>query len=351
MKLKTSIIALISASFFLFTGCSKTIEEYNKPAIYWYTQLVSAIAKHDLEKADSYYASLQGEHIGSPLLPEATLILSIAHMHYNEYLLSEHFSNEYVKRYANTNEREFAEFMKIKAKYMALPHPRRDQVLMQEAIRDGEVFKRTYPRSMYYAVVDTMLTNLRMAEAALNESIADLYDRLDKPRSAAYYRAIRPQTWIEWDMINKAKTEWYREWFEGDGGESWYGFMIPDTQSVVSRNTIQEEYIAPEIDENNEQTVENFKETLKQQNKELQKAKEMRESGMLNESEYQNMRKEIFGSDAQSYYQDIQTVSSRTTKYINSVQKSQLQKAKALRDEGVLSDQEFKDLEEEILNN
>ena len=351
MQITRNFILSIFTSLILFTGCSKELDEYNKPAIYWYSQLVSAIANHDLEKADNFYASLQGEHIGSPLLPEATLILAIAHMHYKEYLLSEHFSNEYVKRYANSNEKEFAEFMKIKAKYMALPNPRRDQVLIQEAIHEGEVFKRTYPKSMYYAVVDTMLTNLKMAEAILNESIANLYDRLDKPRSAAYYRSIRPQTWIHWDAIDRAKTAWYREWFEGDGTESWYGFMIPDTQSVVSRNTMQEEYIAPEKDEVLVENTEDFKTALRKQNKELQKAKEMRDSGILNESEYQNLRKEIFGNDAQSYYQEVQTASNETTKYISSMQKSQLRKAKALRDEGVLSEAEFKDLENEILNN
>jgi len=351
MQITRNFILSIFTSLILFTGCSKELDEYNKPAIYWYSQLVSAIANHDLEKADNFYASLQGEHIGSPLLPEATLILAIAHMHYKEYLLSEHFSNEYVKRYANSNEKEFAEFMKIKAKYMALPNPRRDQVLMQEAIHDGEVFKRTYPKSMYYPVVDTMLTNLRMAEAALNESIANLYDRLDKPRSAAYYRSIRPQTWINWDAIDRAKTQWYREWFEGDGTESWYAFMIPDTQSVVSRNTLQEEYIAPKKEEVLVENPENFRIALREQNLELKKAKEMRDSGMLNDAEYQKLRKDIFGEDVQSYYQEQQTSSSKTTKYISSIQKSQLRKAKALRDEGVLSEAEFKDLENEILNN
>ncbi|MCD6172193.1 MAG: outer membrane protein assembly factor BamD, partial [Sulfurimonas sp.] len=141
MKISTNFIMIIFATLLFFGGCSKDVEEYNKPAVYWYSKIVSSVANGDLEKADSYYSSLQGEHIGSPLLPEATMILSIAHMYYEEYILSEHFADEYIKRYANANEREFAEFMKIKAKYMALPNPRRDQVLMQEAIKEGEAFK------------------------------------------------------------------------------------------------------------------------------------------------------------------------------------------------------------------
>jgi outer membrane protein assembly factor BamD len=238
MKLQTTLLFTL-LSFFLLSGCSKSIDEYNKPALYWYGKMVDAIADSNLDKADDYYASLQGEHIGSPLLPEATMILAIAHMHFEEYLLTEHFLNEYVKRYANENEIEFAEFLKVKAKYMALPHPRRDQVLITDAIASAKRFKQKYPNSMYFSIVDTMLTNLYLAEASLNETIALLYDRIDKPKAAAYYRAIMPEKWINWKNIERAKTPWYKEMFEGDGRGSWYAFLIPDTQSVVSRNTVQ----------------------------------------------------------------------------------------------------------------
>jgi len=235
-----SIMALLIVTMF-FNSCSKDLEEYNKPAVYWYAKIVESISDGNIDKADDYYSSLQGEHIGSPLLPEATMILAIAHMYYEEYLLSEHFLDEYVKRYANENEREFAQFMKIKAKYMALPNPRRDQALIGEALAEAQKFKYNYPNSMYYSVVDTMATNLYMAEAALNESIAELYERVDKPKSAAYYRAIKPQPWIKWDKIDRANTPWYREWFEGDGTSSWYEFLIPDTPSVVSRNSVKDD--------------------------------------------------------------------------------------------------------------
>jgi len=238
MKLQLTLFLTLLTLVFL-SGCSKDVEEYNKPALYWYGKIVEAISDGDVDKADDYYSSLQGEHIGSPLLPEATMILAIAHMHYEEYLLTEHFLNEYVKRYANQNEVEYAEFLKIKAKYMALPNPRRDQVLISDAIKEAKKFKQKYPYSMYYSLVDSMLTNLYLADAVLNETIASLYDRIDKPKSAAYYRAIMPEKWIKWDEIDRANTPWYKDIFEGDGTSSWYEFLIPDTQSVVSRNTVQ----------------------------------------------------------------------------------------------------------------
>jgi outer membrane protein assembly factor BamD len=237
MKNKLKSLSFILISLFLLSGCSKDIEEYNKPAIYWYTKIIESVSDSNLDRADDYYSSLQGEHIGSPLLVEATLILAFAHMENEEYILSEHFFNEYIKRYANANEKESAEFLKIKAKYLALPHPRRDQALIKEAIEEGIKFKQNYPNSIYYSVVDTMMNRLYMGEASLNESIADLYNRIDKYKSADYYKSLKPQPWINWDEVERAQSPWYRRWFEGDGQGSWYGFLIPDTKSVVSRNS------------------------------------------------------------------------------------------------------------------
>jgi outer membrane protein assembly factor BamD len=296
MKIKMSFIWVLVAISVFFGGCSKDMDEYNKPALYWYGKIIESVSDGNLEKADNYYSSLQGEHIGSPLLPEATMILAIAHMHYEEYLLSEHFLNEYVKRYATINEKEEAEFLKIKAKYMALPNPRRDQALIHDAIVAAEKFKRNYPNSMYYDIVDTMLTRLYLAQAALNETIASLYDRLDKPKSAAYYRSIKPQPWINWDEINRANSAWYRAWFEGDGTSSWYAFLIPDTQSVVSRNSIKDdtdykqEVLKKEDIKPAQRTL---KELSQSQKHELMQAKELRDEGVITQEEFEALKNEI----------------------------------------------------------
>ena len=225
--------------FIIFTGCSnKDEDEYNKPAMYWYSKIIENVSIGSLDKADNYYSSLQGEHIGSPLLREATLILAVAHMQNDEYILSQHFLDEYIKRYANPNEKEYSEYMLIKTKYLALPHPRRDQAAVDEAIQESKAFKAKYPNSVYYPLVDTILTKEHLARAALNESIASLYDRVDKPKSAKFYRDSQKQAWIKWDQIDRENNPWYRSWFEGDGTSSWYDFMIPKTQSVVSRNSM-----------------------------------------------------------------------------------------------------------------
>jgi outer membrane protein assembly factor BamD len=239
--MKYRIIAIFAVLLLLIAGCSKEPEEYNKPAAYWYGKMIEAISDGNLDKADNYYSSLQSEHIGSPLLPEATLIMAISHLQYGEYLLADHFLTEYIKRYASPQDREYAEYMQVKAKYMALPRPRRDQGLIDEAISDGEAFKRNYPDSIYYPVVDTMVTRLYLSEASLNESIAELYGRLDKPRGEAYYRSIKPQPWIDWNKVEPAQEAWYRSMFTGNGHGSWYAFLLPDTINVVARHSHAEE--------------------------------------------------------------------------------------------------------------
>jgi outer membrane protein assembly factor BamD len=242
MNIKTHLVAAMLPMVLLFSGCSKNnVEEYNKPAAYWYSKIVENVSLGDLEMADNYYSSLQSEHIGSVLLPEATMILAMAHIRDDEHLLGEHFLDEYIKRYATENEKEEAEFLKVKSKYMALPNAGRDQAFIDEAIASAEQFKVSYANSMYVDVVDSMLTRMYLAQFVLNESIVDLYDRLDKPKSANYYRVTNPQPWIVSEDVNRASVPWYRSWFEGDGTSSWYDFMIPDTKSVVSRNSISED--------------------------------------------------------------------------------------------------------------
>lgn len=229
---RSSLIAMVL--LVLFTGCGKDIEEYNKPAEYWYEKMVKAVGDANLEKADSYFSSLQSEHISSPFLAEATMIMAQAHMAQEEYLLAEHFLNEYIRRYATPEGREYAEFLKIKAKFLALPNPGRDQGLIDDTLKGVESFKTSYPYSTYLPLINTMETQLQLARGDLNEKIAQLYDRLGKPKGATYYRSIAPVTWVNPAEIVNADIPWYRAMFEGDGSSSWYDFMIPQTRSVIS---------------------------------------------------------------------------------------------------------------------
>lgn len=228
------IVTMVAVTVLFLTGCAKEIDEYNKPADYWYSKMITAVSDGNLEKADGYFSSLQSEHVASPLLSEATLIMAQAHMAYEEYLLAEHFLDEYNRRYATHAGKEYSEFLKIKAKFLALPNPGRDQGLIDETLKEAISFKKSYPYSIYVPLIMTMETQLELAKSTLNEQIAGLYDRLGKPKGAAVYRNSAPVTWIAASEVQAAQIPWYRSMFEGDGTSSWYAFMIPKTRSVVS---------------------------------------------------------------------------------------------------------------------
>lgn len=230
---KSYFIAVVVIA--VLAGCGgKEIDEFNKPSEYWYEQMVNAVANGNLEKADSYFSSLQSEHISSPFLSEATMIMAQAHMAQDEYILAEHFLNEYIRRYATPQEREYAEYLKIKAKFLALPYSGRDQGMVDETLRAIDTFKLNYPTSNYLMFVKSMETQLHIAKSELNEQIAQLYDRLGKAKGAEFYRQSSPMTWVSASDIQKATIPWYREAFEGDGSSSWYEFLIPKTRNVIS---------------------------------------------------------------------------------------------------------------------
>ncbi len=234
--MKFRIFGLAVLIVLLFGGCAKEVSEYNKPAAYWYERMINSVANGSLEKADGYFSSLQSEHIGSPLLEEATMIMAQAHMAVGEYMLAEHFLDEYIRRFADVQEREFATYLKMRAKFMALPNPRRDQSLINEALVEGEAYKKRYPQSHYLPAVDTMLVKLYLARANLNQTISGLYERLDKPKAQEYYAQKQKEAWIDWNEVEPPDTSWYREMFEGDGTSSWYDFLLPDTTSVIAQD-------------------------------------------------------------------------------------------------------------------
>ncbi len=237
MGLKNKIVLSIATLFFMVGCSSKNVEEYNKPATYWYSQIVKSISNNDLELADNYYSSMQSEHTASPMLKEATMSLALAHIENEEYILGEYFLDEFIKRYADEEEKVGAEFLKVKAKYMALPRTGRDQAFLDETLQAALDFKDKFYYSSYIVMLDTMITRMKMAKFILNEDISDLYGRLDKPDSAKYYKDTNSETWLEDERLERASAAWYRSWFEGDGGASWYDFMVPHTKSVVSRNS------------------------------------------------------------------------------------------------------------------
>ena len=192
-------IVMAVVLLFVFTGCSKddTTEEFNKPALYWYKHIAQSIGSGSLDKADEFYISLKSEHMRSPLLPAAIMMLAQAHMQKEEYLLANYYWDEYNKRYADEEGREYTEFMKLKASFLGVKDVYKDQKLIMDSINRAKIYLLRYPGSEYEPLVNALLVRLYMAQYLLNENIAALYDRTGKPKAAKIYRAKNKDSLVE----------------------------------------------------------------------------------------------------------------------------------------------------------
>lgn len=206
-------VLAIGASVAL-TGCSSKQEEFNKPADYWYQKMVKETTKGNLEEADKTFTSLQSEHIRSPLIQESMLILAQAHMDNEEYVLANHYLDDYMKRYGDKKNVEFVKFMKVKAGFFAFKKAFRNQQLLSDTLKDTQDFISEYPYSIYKPYAETMLLKITLANKAINENIAGLYRRIDKPEAAKKYMADANVSWLEGIKYERANTPWYRAIFE-----------------------------------------------------------------------------------------------------------------------------------------
>jgi len=185
---KKSFLLLILISFFI--GCSDkdAVKEYDKPAIYWYKNIIKNISSSNLDKADNYYISLRSEHTRSPLLPTATMILAEAHIGDKSYLMADYYLDEYLKKYASGKSIELAKFLKLKAAFLGVKDINRDQKLMIDTLKDVDKFTKDYPKSIYKPIVDTLKVRLYMAQYLLNDNISRLYHRIGKEKASKIYR-------------------------------------------------------------------------------------------------------------------------------------------------------------------
>ena len=212
---KMKNLLLIACAAFVFTACSsKTEEEYNKPANYWYNKMMKQISDGDLDEADDTYSSLESEHRNSPFIPSAMLILVNAHIDEEEYALATFYLDEYIKRFGLSKDIDYARYLKIKANFLGFKYQFRDQQLIEETLKEVESFKTKYPSSPYMPLVDTINSRLYMGKASMDKEIAELYERKDKEMGARFYEQKVKESWVNPAEIEPVKVPWYRSLFE-----------------------------------------------------------------------------------------------------------------------------------------
>jgi outer membrane protein assembly factor BamD len=135
-------------------------------------------------------------------------------MQEEEYLLANYYWDEYNKRYADEEGREYTEFMKLKASFLGVKDVYKDQKLIMDSINRAKIYLLRYPGSKYEPLVNSLLVRLYMAQYLLNENIAALYDRTDKPEAAKIYRAKNKNSLVEMADITPPEKGFLGEIFD-----------------------------------------------------------------------------------------------------------------------------------------
>ncbi len=193
------IILFIALS--IFSGCAdkyqKKEELFNKPAAFWYQQIIKEVKAGNLDKADEAYTSLSSEHVASPLLKEALLILAQAHKEQEEYIMANFYIDEYTKRFARSKNIAYLKYLKIESNFKSFKKVNRDQKLLLDTIASANAYLEKFPASPYNPLVQTMLTRLYLAEQVLNKNIAALYKKTGKKKAAKIYEEKINNSWLK----------------------------------------------------------------------------------------------------------------------------------------------------------
>jgi len=193
------VILVISFTFLLSSCASKNAkndEVFNKPDIYWYQEIVKDVKINSLDKADEAFTSLASEHVASPLLKEAMIILAKAHASEEEYIMANYYIDEYIKRYATSDNIDYLKFLKIKSNFKSFKKLNRDQELLLKTINESKSFIKEFPNSKLLPDVQTILTRLYLANRVLNENIASLYRKTGKLKAAKIYEQKVKNSWL-----------------------------------------------------------------------------------------------------------------------------------------------------------
>lgn len=206
----SALVCLLFANI-VFFGCAKKEVEYNKPATYWYESIIKEINFGNLEGADGYFSSLQSEHINSPLIPEAMLILGQAHMEKDEYLLAAFYFDEYLKRYTSLANQDYVRYLKILTNFYGFKNYSKDQEFVAQSIKDTQDFLANFPNSRYTPYVEYIDVKFQLGQIELNRAIANVYDKQDKfdardeylgRNDEELYKALNPKPshipWYVW---------------------------------------------------------------------------------------------------------------------------------------------------------
>jgi outer membrane protein assembly factor BamD len=202
------IVFGIFLSLFII-GCASNNQEISKQtALKWHQIIFKNLSPFDLDTADDAFTSLEVEHPESQFIPIDMMQLSLAHAKNSEFELAIFYMQEFKKRYASFEDKEWADYMIAKYKFFSIQQAYTNQQGVNEALKFVKTTIMTYPNSIYNYELNTMKTKLELTQKLFRENISNLYKRIDKPKAAQIYK-----TDINKNNIIPPYIPWYKRLF------------------------------------------------------------------------------------------------------------------------------------------
>lgn len=200
----------------ILSACSAKNNDglYNLSAMEWYKQIIKDLQNKNLEKADEHYLGMSSEHAVDPLLKTTLIILAQAHISEEQYKKADFYLEEYVKKFGDSNNIDYINYLKIKARFDSFAQPDRNQGLMLESQEKISNFLKKNPYTEYNLLVKTMLMKFNLAVFSLNENIRNLYEKTDRMQSYEIYKQRVEDSKLYHDKIIAPESPWYRRIFE-----------------------------------------------------------------------------------------------------------------------------------------
>ena len=150
--------------------------------------LDEAIKQHKLAYADNLYLEYRGEHPDSSKTPAMILKLSKAHIREKEYLLARYYAEAYITDYPDGKNVDQAWFLRLKALFLRFRSPGSVDSLGEQFEEEAVAFISDPFYRKYHAKVREMLKEAKKIQYQRNEALALYYEKLGKPKAAAFYR-------------------------------------------------------------------------------------------------------------------------------------------------------------------
>jgi len=202
-------IIISSLVAFFIVGCAdKNKEIANQTALKWHRIIFKDLTQNNTDNADDAFTSLEVEHPASKFIPIDMLELSIAHAKNQEFELATFYMQEFKKRYASFSDKEWADYMIAKYKFLSIIEPYTNQKAISDALNFINTTIQTYPNSIYNYELNTMKSELEITKKLFRQNISELYTRINKPKSAKIYK-----TDINESTIIPPHIPWYKKLF------------------------------------------------------------------------------------------------------------------------------------------